>query len=50
MTWYSGTVREVDPPGLFPGVRVDLDYLVNGVSTCYASHRELERVNVRSAQ
>jgi len=36
-----GTVREVDPPGLRPGVRVDLDEEVNGVRTCYATQREL---------
>lgn len=36
-----GTVREVNPPGLPPGVRVDLDREINGVRTCYASHREL---------
>ena len=36
-----GTVREVDPPGLRPGVRVDLDREINGVRDCYATHREL---------
>jgi hypothetical protein len=36
-----GTVREVDPPGLPPGVRVDLDREISGVRDCYASHREL---------
>ena len=39
--WVSGTVREVDPPGLRPGVRVDLDSPLNGVSDCYATHSEL---------
>jgi hypothetical protein len=39
--WFTGTVREVDPPGLRPGVRVDLDQEVNGVRDCYATHREL---------
>ena len=38
-----GTVREVDPPGLHPGVKVDLDREVNGVQDCYASHSELRR-------
>jgi hypothetical protein len=42
-SWFAGTVREVDPPGLRPGVRVDLDYPVNGVSDCYATHSELHR-------
>jgi hypothetical protein len=36
-----GTVREVDPPGLRPGVKVDLDREVNGVGDCYATHGEL---------
>ena len=36
-----GTAREVDPPGLPPGVRVDLDEEVNGVRDCYATHSEL---------
>jgi hypothetical protein len=40
-TWISGTVRQVDPPGLQPGVSVDLDRMVNGVQTCYATHAEL---------
>jgi hypothetical protein len=39
--WVRGTVREVNPPGLRPGVRVDLDYPVHGVSDCYATHSEL---------
>jgi len=38
-----GTVREVDPPGLPPGVRVALDREVNGKRTCYATHSELRR-------
>lgn len=36
-----GTVREVDPPGQVPGVRVGLDREVNGVRDCYAAHGEL---------
>jgi hypothetical protein len=39
--WVSGIVREVDPPGLRPGVRVDLDHPVRGVSNCFATHAEL---------
>ena len=39
--WFSGTVREVDPPRLRPGVRVDLDTTVNGVRECFATHAEL---------
>jgi hypothetical protein len=39
--WISGTVREVNPAGLRPGVRVDLDHEVNGVRNCYATHSEL---------
>ena len=39
--WFSGKVRVVDPPGLSPGVVVDLDREVNGVSDCYATHAEL---------
>ena len=39
--WFSGTVRETDPPGLPPGVRVDLDRPVNGARDCYATHAEL---------
>lgn len=39
----SGTVREVDPPGLPLGVRVDFDGEVNGVNHCYATHGELVR-------
>lgn len=38
----TGTVREVDPAGSFPGVLVDLDREVNGVQDCYASHGELQ--------
>jgi len=38
-----GTVREVDPPGLRPGVRVDLDYPVRGADNCYATHSELRK-------
>ena len=40
----TGTVREIDTPGLPRGVRVDLDRPVNGVRDCYASHDELEAV------
>lgn len=36
----SGTVTEVDPPGM-PGVRVRLDRLINGVDNCLATHQEL---------
>jgi hypothetical protein len=36
-----GTVREVDLPGLTPGVKVDLDREINGVRDCYATHGEL---------
>ncbi len=42
MQWFPGTVREADT-GSRPGVRVDLDYPVNGVSDCYATHAELRR-------
>lgn len=41
LSWVSGTVREVDSPGLPRGVRVDLDREVNGVRDCYATHSEL---------
>jgi hypothetical protein len=41
MAWFSGTVRGVDPPGRRPGIVVDLDYPVNGVQDCYATHAEL---------
>ncbi len=40
---FAGTVREVNPPGLRPGVRIDLDVPVNGVRDCYATHAELRR-------
>lgn len=36
-----GTVSEIDMPGQPPGVKVDLDREVNGVSDCYATHGEL---------
>jgi hypothetical protein len=39
--WFAGTVRGVDEPGLPPGVRVDLDEMVNGAGDCYATHAEL---------
>lgn len=42
--WFTGTVRVVDSPGHRPGVVVDLDYPVNGVQDCYATHAELRRV------
>lgn len=38
----AGTVVEVDAPGVPPGARVQFDHPVNGVMTCYATHRELE--------
>ena len=41
--WFPGTVREVNT-GSQPGVRVDLDFPVNGVSDCYATHTELRRL------
>jgi hypothetical protein len=40
--WFTGTVREVDPAGLRPGVRVDLDKPLNGASDCFATHAELK--------
>lgn len=43
-SWVPGTVREINPPGLPPGVRVDLDYPVHGVPGCYATHSELQRI------
>jgi hypothetical protein len=43
--WIAGTVRDVDEPGLPPGVRVDLDVLVRGVRDCYATHGELETLD-----
>jgi hypothetical protein len=42
-SWFSGTVRETDPPGSRPGVVVDLDRPVNGVRSCFATHAELRR-------
>jgi hypothetical protein len=39
--WVTGTVRGIDEPGLPRGVRVDLDFPLNGASDCYAAHREL---------
>lgn len=39
--WFSGTVRETDPPGIRPGVVVDLDHSVNGATQCFATHDEL---------
>lgn len=40
--WFTGTVRDVDPPGHRPGVIVDLDEPVKGVSYCFATHTELQ--------
>lgn len=40
--WFPGTVRDIDT-GSRPGVRVDLDFKVNGASDCYATHAELRR-------
>jgi hypothetical protein len=48
--WFTGTVREVDPPGLPPGVRVDLDKPVNGVQDCFATHAELKRETAATSQ
>jgi hypothetical protein len=42
--WFYGTVREVDPPGMRPGVIVDLGEPVNGVTVCFATHAELKRI------
>lgn len=42
--WFTGTVRELDQPGLPPGVRIDLDHPVNGVRDCYAAHDELHPI------
>jgi hypothetical protein len=39
-----GTVREVDPHGR-PGVLVDLDRPIRGLSTCTATHAELRAVS-----
>lgn len=38
----AGTVTGIDLPGLPPGVQVTFDKPVNGASTCYAVHGELE--------
>lgn len=46
--WFPGTVRDIDT-GSRPGVRVDLDFPVNGVSDCYATHGELRREGGRDA-
>jgi hypothetical protein len=43
MLWFDGTVREIDPPDMRPGVIVDLDEPVNGVTVCFATHGELRR-------
>ena len=43
MVWFSGVVREVDPPDMRPGVIVDLDAPVNGAGVCFATHAELKR-------
>ena len=46
--WFSGTVEEVDPSDLPPGVRVDLDMPVNGVYNCFALHDELKPAGTAS--
>lgn len=38
----AGTVTDVDLPRLGPGVRVAFDNPVNGGTSCYATHDELE--------
>jgi len=40
--WFPGTVRDTDT-GTRPGVRIDLDFPVNGLDHCYATHGELRR-------
>jgi len=42
--WIQGTVREVDPLDLRPGVVVDLDRRVNGINDCFAAHSELRYI------
>lgn len=37
----EGTVTGLDEPGLPLGVRVQFDFLFNGVMDCYATHDEL---------
>jgi hypothetical protein len=49
MHWFPGTVRDVDS-GPRPGVRVDLDDPLNGLSDCYASHAELRRLPAASGE
>lgn len=39
----SGTVTEVDRPGIPRGVFVHLDRFINGIDTCHATHGELRR-------
>jgi hypothetical protein len=40
-TRVTGTVVELDLPGLPPGVHIQLDRPVNGANTCYAGHSEV---------
>ena len=47
--WFPGTVRDVNS-GPQPGVRVDLDHPVNGVSECYATQAELRRLPAGSGE
>lgn len=42
--WVSGTITAIDEAGVPLGVRVQLDWTVNGVDYCYATHGELRRV------
>lgn len=52
----TGTVVAVDPPGLPPGVQVDLDRQVGGGRRCYATYSDLQpgppadRVGARRAR
>jgi hypothetical protein len=41
----QATVREVDPDGR-PGVLLDLDHPIRGLSTCTATHAELRPIDV----
>jgi hypothetical protein len=47
--WFPGTVRGVNTAP-HPGVHVDLDQLVNGVTYCYATHGELRRCQDRAGK
>ena len=42
--WVQATVREIDPHGR-PGVLLDLDHPIRGISTCTATHAELRAVD-----